>query len=166
MSVSLFRVVFLPAFVFFSFSSLAIYDLQTKEESFPKNVEGKNWLLVSQGCHSCSQVLSELKGFCSGKKPSSSKIGFFAIGDNPSALLKKLDGFVSDYEIFAGTPGEFYQAYNLQGTPGLKPKGQNKKPVMGKSQILSALKEDTDFCLQEKPVPSNKKEKAAVKHKS
>ena len=133
--------------VFFSslFSSGAIYNLKTNKEGQPKEAEKKYWLLVAQGCHSCSEVLKELTTFCAGKKPSASKIGFFATGRSPKALLKKLEAFKTGYEIFSGSPNEFYEAYKIQASPSLKIKGK-KKAVAGKSPILKFLKKDSDFC--------------------
>ena len=130
---------------FFSFSSGAIYNLKTNKEGLPKEVAKKHWLLVTQACHSCSEVLTELEKICSGKKPSSSQIGFFAVGRSPSKLLKKLQAFQVDYEIFSGSYNEFYQAYKLQASPGLKIKGKEKS-ISGKSQILKFLKKDSNFC--------------------
>lgn len=127
----------------------AIYNLKNNQGGEPKNVESKHWLLVAQGCHTCSEVLSELTKLCSNKKPSPSKIGFFATGSNPSALLKKLKDFEESYEIFSGSPNEFYQAYNMMGTPGLKIKNK-KKVIFGKKKILDFLKKDSDFCSTDK----------------
>lgn len=131
--------------LFFSFSSGAIYNLKSNKEGQPKNVSGKHWLLVAQGCHSCSEVLKELETFCSGKKPSPSKIGFFATGSSPKDMLKKLSAFKADYEIFSGSPNEFYESYKIMGSPSLKIKGQ-KKSAMGKGPVLSVLKKDAGFC--------------------
>ena len=139
------RFLFLNLFLFFSFSSGAIYNLKTNTGGLPKEAEKKHWLLVSQGCHSCSEVLTELKKFCSDKKPSPSKIGFFAIGKSSEALLKKLEDFKADYEIFSGSSNEFYQTYQLLASPSLKIKAK-EKTVVGKSKILEVLKKDSDFC--------------------
>lgn len=141
----LFRYLFVFPFLFFSFYSGAIYNLKTNKEGLPKKAENKHWLLVAQGCHSCSEVLTELKKFCSGKKPSSSKIGFFATGNSVPAMLKKLEDFKADYEIFSGSPNEFYETYKLQASPGLKIKNK-EKAVFGKNKILKFLKKDSDFC--------------------
>ena len=140
-----FRSFLLGVFLLFSFFSGAIYNLKTNKGGLPETAESKHWLLVSQGCHSCSELLTELKEFCSGTKPSSSKIGFFAVGANTSALLKKLDDFKEDYEIFSGSPNEFYETYKLLGSPSLKIKNK-KKIVSGKDKILTFLKKDSDFC--------------------
>ena len=72
----LFRLLYISVFLLFSFSSLAIYDLKTNKETSPKEPLKKHWLLVAESCHSCSELLVELNTFCSGKKPSSSQIGF------------------------------------------------------------------------------------------
>ncbi len=130
---------------FFSFSSGAIYNLKSKKAGGPKKAEKKHWLLVAQGCHSCSETLADLTKLCSGKKPAPSQIGFFATGPNPKALLKKLKAFQAGYEIFSGSPNEFYEAYKIQGSPSLKIKG-GKKSVMGKASILKFLKKDSAFC--------------------
>ena len=132
--------------IFFSFSSGAIYNLKTNKEGRPEKSEKKHWLLVAQGCYSCSEVLTELKQFCSGRKPSSSQIGFFVMGSSPEAMLKKLSDFKKDYEIFSGSPNEFYESYRIQGSPSLKVKGKGKS-IMGKHQILKFLKKDSHFCL-------------------
>ena len=140
------RFFLLNLLLFFSFSSGAIYNLKTNKEGQPKKAEKKHWLLVAQGCHSCSEVLTELKQFCSGKKPSSSQIGFFVTGSSSEAMLKKLNNFKKDYEIFSGSPNEFYESYKIQGTPSLKIRGKEKS-IAGKHQILKFLKKDSHFCL-------------------
>ena len=132
-------------FLLFSFSSGAIYNLKTNKEGLPKEVDKKHWLLVTQGCHSCSEVLTELDKFCSGKKPSPTQIGFFATGRSPEALLKKLKAFKGNYEIFSGSPNEFYETYKIQGSPSLKIKGK-KEAVGGKKSIIKFLKKDSGFC--------------------
>ena len=139
-----FRTLFLAVFFFFAWTSLAIYNPKTNTEEKPK-VNEKHWVLVAQGCHSCSELLTELTRFCSNQKPFTSKIGFFATGPSPSALLKKLKSF-KNYDIFFGTPKEFYQAYRLQGSPSLLEKGNTKKILVGKDKILSFLKKDKAFC--------------------
>lgn len=135
----------LAVFLFFSFNAGAIYNLKTKTEKFPKKPLNKHWLLVAQGCHSCSELLTQLKSFCSGKKPSASKIGFFVTGSSPEAMLKKLKDFKADYEIFSGSPNEFYETYKLMGSPSLRIKNKEKS-VVGKGQILNFLKKDSSFC--------------------
>jgi len=130
-------------FLFFSFQSFSIYNLKTNKGAQPKDVNKKYWLLVAQGCHSCSEVLKNLTTFCSGKKPSPSRVGFFATGSQPSRLLKKLDDFKADYEIFSGSPNEFYETYNISGSPSLKAKN---KTILGKNKILKFLKKDSHFC--------------------
>ena len=139
-----FRFLFVGIFFLFSSFSEAIFNLETKKEGLPANSESKYWLLVSQGCHSCSQVLTELKRFCSGKKPPSSNIGFFAIG-SISAISKKLEDFKGDYEIFLGSTNEFHESYRLVGSPSLKIKNK-RKAVVGKDKILKFLKKDSEFC--------------------
>ena len=141
----IFRSLFFGVFLVFSFFSGAIYNLKTNKGGLPEAADSKYWLLVSQGCHSCSELLTELGKFCSGKKPSSSKIGFFVIGANTSALLKKLEDFKEGYEIFSGSPNEFYETYKLLGSPSLKIKNK-EKTVTGKDKILAFLKRDSDFC--------------------
>ena len=136
----------LPVFVlFFSVSSEAIYNIKTNTEGLPDKVENKHWLLVAQGCHSCSEVLMELKTFCSSRKPSPSQIGFFATGPSAKALLKKLEDFKADYEIFSGSPNEFYETYKIMGSPSLKIKSKSKS-VSGKNKILKFLKKDSHIC--------------------
>ena len=137
------RFILLLSFLFVSFSSQAIYDLKTNKEAQPKT-GGKNWILVAQGCHSCSELLSSLKTFCKGKKPSPSKLGFFVTGSSATAMFKKLKDFKEDYEIFSGSPNEFYESYKLMGTPSLK--AENKKALVGKDKILQFLKKDSQFC--------------------
>ena len=129
--------------LFFSFSSGAIYNLKKNTESQPKTGT-KNWILVAQGCHSCTELLTELKSFCKGKKPKPSQVGFFVTGSSSSAMLKKLENFKEDYEIFSGSPNEFYESYQLMGSPSLKTK--SKKNILGKNKILSFLKKDSQFC--------------------
>ena len=141
----IFHSLFVSSFLVFSFSSKAIYNLKTDKEGLPKKVESKHWLLVTQGCHSCSEVLTELTKFCSGKKPSSSKIGFFATGRSASALLNKLEDFKTGYEFFSGSPNEFYETYKLQASPSLRIKNKGKI-IVGKRKILGFLKKDSNFC--------------------
>ena len=141
----IFHSLFIGVFLLFSFVSGAIYNLKTNKGGLPENAESKYWLLVSQGCHTCSELLTELKTICAGKRPSSSKIGFFAVGANTSVLLKKLEDFKEDYEIFSGSPNEFYETYKLLGSPSLKIKN-TKKTVVGKEKILAFLRKDSDFC--------------------
>ena len=137
------RFVFVLAGFCIVFSSSALYNFKTNEEAVPK-VNSKNWILVAQGCHSCSELLSSLKTFCSGKKPDSSKLGFFITGSSPPAMFKKLADFKKNYEIFSGSPNEFYAAYQLMGSPSLRAK--NKKIIVGKDKILKYLKKDSQFC--------------------
>lgn len=132
-------------FLFFTFPGFTIYNLKTNTGGLPKKADQKHWLLVSQGCHSCSKVLTKLKTFCSGKKPSPSRIGFFAIGNSSTALLKKLDEFKTNYEIFSGSQNEFYETYKLMGTPSLKTKA-SANTILGNKKILKFLKKDPTFC--------------------
>lgn len=140
-----FRFLLIGFFLLFSFSSLAIYNLKSNKEALPKTIGSKHWLLVAQGCHSCAELLTDLKTICSGKKPSSSRIGFFAIGSSPKALLNKLKDFNTGYEIFSGSANEFYETYKIMGSPSLKIKAKAKS-VSGKDKILSFLKKDSSFC--------------------
>ena len=137
------RLICFLSFLCFTFSSSAIYNLKTNKEVQPK-IDSKNWILVAQGCHSCSELLNSLKIFCKGKKPSPSQVGFLITGSNTSSMFKKLKDFKESYEIFSGSPNEFYESYQLMGSPSLKVK--NKKIVMGKDKILQFLKKDTQFC--------------------
>lgn len=139
------RFLFFYGVCFFSLSSGAIYNLKTNTGAKPQNVEKKYWLLVAQGCHSCTEVLKQLEAFCSGKKPTPSKIGFFVTGNSTSTMLKKLEKFKSDYEIFSGSPNEFYESYQITGSPSLRIKNKNKS-VSGKDKILKFLKKDSNFC--------------------
>ena len=128
---------------FFSFSSVAIYNLKTNKETQPK-VNGKNWILVAQGCHSCSELLTALTTFCKGKKPNPAQIGFFVTGSSLPAMFEKLKDFKESYEIFSGSPNEFYESYKLMGSPSLRSK--NEKIIVGKNSILQYLKKDSQFC--------------------
>lgn len=139
------RVFTLSLLMFFSFSSLAIYNLKTSKEGRPESETNKHWLLVSEGCHSCSEVLTGLETFCSGNKPPISQIGFFVTGRTLAGMKKKLSAFKADYEIFSGSPNEFYQAYQMQATPSLKIRAKNKS-VSGSDKILTYLKKDDSFC--------------------
>ena len=142
----LFTKLFLGALFFcFSFNSLSIYDLKTNTGGLPKHVEAKHWILVSQACQPCAELLEALKSFCAGKKPAPARLGFFATGPNPKELLKKLKDFKTDYEIFSGSANEFYQTYQILGAPSLKIKAKNKN-ITGKNQILKFLKTDSQFC--------------------
>ena len=137
------RTVYFFFFLCFSFSSSAIYNMKTNKEEKPK-IGVKHWLLVAQGCHSCSELLNSLKTFCKGKKPSSSQLGFFVTGSSLQAMFKKLEDFKESYEIFSGSPNEFYESYKLMGSPSLRAK--DKKIVMGKDKILQYLKKDSQLC--------------------
>ena len=128
---------------FFCSSGFAIYNLKTVKEASPPS--DRHWLLISEGCHSCSELIGKLNSFCSGKKPASSKIGFFVIGSGLKPLMKKLKSFKTGYLIFAGSSNEFYQAYQMMGTPSLRAKGK-KKPIYGKGPVLEFLKKDREFC--------------------
>ena len=137
------RFLFISSFLFFAYSSSAVYNFKTNEEATP-NINSKNWILVAQGCHSCSELLNSLKTFCSGKKPKPSNLGFFVTGSSPSAMSKKLVDYKANYEIFSGSPNEFYQSYKIMGSPSLRAK--NKKIIVGKDKILKYLKKDAQFC--------------------
>ena len=100
-------------------------------------------MVLAQKCHSCSELLIDLKTFCGGNKPSPQKMGFLISGSNQKAMLKKLKDFKTDYEIFSGSPGELYQHYNVSSSPSLK---SGKKLVFGKPAILKFLKKDRNFC--------------------
>ena len=139
------RYIFLVSLFCFPFFGGAIYNLKTNKAGQPQKFEKKHWLLVSQGCHSCAELLLKLESICSGKKPSIDKIGFFTTGRSPEALLKKLESFKVGYEIFAGSPNEFYETYQILGSPSLKLKG-GQKVVAGKDPILKFLKKDSSFC--------------------
>ena len=123
--------------------AFAIYDLKTQKEATPPS--DRHYLLISEGCHSCLELIGELGKLCSGKKPTSSKLGFFVIGSKPKILMKKLSDFETGYLIFAGSPNEFYQAYQMMGTPSLRARNQ-KGPISGKGPILKFLKKDQGFC--------------------
>ena len=137
------RFILFMSFFCFSFPSSAIYNLKTNKEAQPK-IGAKHWILVAQGCHSCSELLKDLKTFCKGKKPSSAQVGFFVTGSSSSVMLKKLKDFKEDYEIFSGSPNEFYESYKVMGSPSLKAK--NNKVVLGKGPVLQFLKKDDQFC--------------------
>ena len=136
---------FLFFVLFFPFSGKTIYNLKTSQENLP-DTKAKHWLLLSQSCHSCAELIVRLETFCAGKKPSPSQIGFWAIGSSPSALLKKLKSFKSDYEIFSGSPNEFYETYKVMGAPSLKIKGKAQS-IRGKGPILKYLTKAPGFCL-------------------
>jgi len=100
-------------------------------------------VIVAQNCHSCFELLVDLKTFCKNRKPSPEKIGFLVSGSNQKAMLKKLKDFKQEYEIFAGSPNEFYQHYNVVSSPSLKTDGEL---ISGKNAILKHLKKDQIFC--------------------
>lgn len=137
--------IFILSFLATSSASAAIYNLKTHDKGEPKEAFSKYWLLVAEGCSSCDQVLDELKAFCSGKKPSSGKISFFVTGQNEQKMLKKLNDY-TDYDIFSGSPDEFYTTYGFQGSPALLMK-QKGKITAGKTGILTTLKKDKQFCI-------------------
>ena len=139
----MFRLICFVSFLCCVFSASAIYNFKTNQPAQPK-IDSKNWILVAQGCHSCSELLNSLKTFCKGKKPNPSQVGFFITGSNTSSMIKKLKDFKEGYEIFSGSPNEFYESYKLMGSPSLKAK--NKKVVLGKDKILQFLKKDAQFC--------------------
>jgi len=112
------------------------------EEQEP-NLSSKAWVIVAEKCHSCLELLIELKTFCEGKKASPEKMGFLISGSNKKAMLEKLKDYKEDYEIFAGSPGELYQHYKVSNSSSLK---SGKKLIFGKKTILKFLKEDKKFC--------------------
>ena len=108
--------------------------------------------MFAQDCHSCAELLLELKTFCSGKKaPSPEKIGFFVSGSKREDMLKKLKDFKENYEIYGGSSGELYQHYKVKSSPSLK---SGKTLLSGKEAILEFLKKDKNLC-------SNKEKKTA-----
>ena len=60
-------------------------------------------------------------------------------------MLKKIKGFNLGYEVFSGSPNEFYETYKIQGSPSLRIKGKAKS-IAGKTPILKFLKKDSSFC--------------------
>lgn len=122
----------------------AIYNLKTGLEKLPTNTTNRHWLLTAEGCHSCQQLLTELKGFCSGKPPSPLKIGFWVTGRTRDGMRQKMKDFLS-FDIFSGSPSEFYESYGIIGSPSLKAKG-GKKVIAGKAPIIEFLKKDSHFC--------------------
>lgn len=126
----------------FSFSSFSLFNLKTGEEQEP-DINSKKWVIVAQNCHSCFELLADLKIFCKNRKPSPEKMGFLVSGSSQKAMLKKLKDFKQEYEIFAGSPNELYQHYNVVSSPSLKIDGGL---ISGKNAVLKHLKEDQDFC--------------------
>jgi len=129
-------------FLLFFFSSFGIFNLKTGEEQEPQ-IDSKKWVILAQKCHSCFELLVELETFCKGAKPSPKKVGFLISGSNTEAMLNKLKNFKEDYEMFAGSPGELYQHYNVRASHSLR---SEKKLLSWKSSILKFLKEDKTFC--------------------
>ncbi|MBC6415179.1 MAG: hypothetical protein GDA46_02150 [Bdellovibrionales bacterium] len=136
------RSLLLLPFLIFSFNSFGIFNLKTKEEQKP-DIQSKKWLFLSQSCHSCSELLLELKSFCKGKKPSPAQIGFFISGSQIKAMLKKVKDFEKEYEVFSGAPSEFYKHYQVSSSPSLK---TSKKTIAGKKAILRFLQKDKEIC--------------------
>ena len=130
----------------FVLPSQAIYNIKTHKEGAPAEVLNKHWLLVSEGCHSCDKVLKKLTMFCKGKKPPVSQIGFFVTGRNEAKMLEKLKDYKEGYDIFSGSPSEFYTSYNLQASPSLLIK-KTGKTALGETGIVKALTKDSKFCL-------------------
>ena len=135
-------------FCFFSlllcaFPAKAIYNLKTGREGLPPRPQSRHWLLTAEGCHSCDALLVTLKSFCSGKKPPSSRIGFWITGRTREGMRKKMEDF-SSFVIFSGSPSEFYESYGMIGSPALRTK--EGKSIAGKEPIIQFLKRDTSFC--------------------
>lgn len=137
-----FRLLMFAGVIFFSSYSLGIFNLKTKKEGQP-NFSGKHWVSVTEACHSCSELLIELKSFCNNKKPPNSRLGFLISGSTIQSMLEKLKDYKQDYEIFSGSPNEFYESYQIMASPSLK---TSSKVISGKTAILNFLKKDQSFC--------------------
>ncbi len=142
------------ALCFFCLPAAGIYNLKTNKEQSP-DVSGRHWIFVAEGCHSCDELLSELSGFCSGKKPpAAEKLGFFVSGQSRQNMLGKLKNYQSGgYLIFSGSPGELYASYGVHGSPSLLKSpsksaaaGKKNKIISGKAGILKALRKDRGLC--------------------
>ena len=144
MCLKVYRVLF-PLLFLFSYPSYGIYHWETKQALNQSKVSSKYWLLLDQNCHFCDAILLELETFCKGRKPSSKTIGFFVIGLNKTSISKKLKSFNKGYEIYLGSPSEFYSAYSAQGSPSLLLKG-NKKIIQGKDKIMKKIRKSINFC--------------------
>ena len=129
--------------IFCALPALAIFNLRNNIESMP-NLSQKKWISMSQGCHSCDELLKELETFCSGKKPSPKQLGFLIAGSHLQEITKKLNNYSASYERFVGSPSEFYSQFQIRGSPTLK---TDKLLILGKTAILKALKKSPDFCL-------------------
>ncbi len=140
----IYKIFFLSLFLF-SHLSYGIYNLKTKKELDLSKVSEKHWLLLDQNCHSCDSVLLELETFCKKKKPSPQTIGFFVIGFNQASINKKLKSFKAGYEVYVGSPSEFYNGFHIQGSPSLLLKG-NKKTIQGKDKIIKKVGKISNFC--------------------
>ncbi len=141
----IYRKVFLFVLFLLFNSSYGIYNWETKKELDKSKVLGKHWLLIDPNCHSCDSILLKLETFCKGKKPSPQTLGFFAIGFNKISIAKKLKSFQKDYEVYLGSSSEFYNMYNIQGSPSLLLKN-SKKIIQGKGRIMKKIKEFSNFC--------------------
>ena len=140
------------ALCFFCLPAAGIYDLKTNKEQAP-DLSGRHWIFVAEGCHSCDRLLSDLGGFCAGKKPPAQKLGFFVSGQSRQNMLDKLKNYRSGgYLVFSGSPGELYASYGVQGSPSLllkspsKAAGKKRKIISGKAGILKSLRKDKGFC--------------------
>ena len=140
----LFRGIVLSLSLFIFSPSHAFTNAQTGKSESPKDVKNKSWILVKKGCKSCAAVLKTVETICEGQKPPVSQLGFFGIGPKKD-LDKKLVSF-NTYETYYGSKNEFEQSYGFNGAPGFKPRGENSKVVVGKAQVLSAIKKDAAFC--------------------
>ena len=163
----IFRLFARAVFCFFGalcLQSAAVYNLKTNKEGAP-DISKKRWIFLAEGCHSCDELLSELRSFCSGKKPPASRLGFFVSGQDRQKMLGKLKHYPG-HPAFSGSPGELYALYGVQGSPSLlssglfsgggakKKGGGEKKPgagkksriIAGKTGILKFLKKDRGFC--------------------
>ena len=117
----------------------------TNKEISAGAVSKKYWVLLDQSCHFCDALMLDLAKFCNGKKPSSKKIGFFMVGINQKLINKKLGVFNKSYDVYLGSTNEFFNAYNLQGSPSLLLKA-SKKSILGQDKIVQKLKKDKSFC--------------------
>ena len=129
-------------FFTFSFNSFGIFNMKDNKEEKP-DIKSKKWLILSQNCHTCSELLVDLKSLCGGKKPPPQQLGFLISGSSPQAMLDKIKNFKDGYELFSGSPNEFYEHYTVISTPSLI---NVKKVIAGKSAILKFLKNDKKIC--------------------
>ena len=136
------RLFLIVVFFTFSFNSFGIFNMKSNKEEKP-DIKIKKWLILSQNCYTCSELLVELKSFCGGKKPSPEQLGFLISGSNLQAMLDKVKDFKGKYDLFSGSPNEFYEHYKVISTPSLK---TSKKVIAGKTAILKFLKNDKKIC--------------------